>query len=299
MPRGLVPALTTAAVLAVPATAAAQEPRDIARAYLTANAAQFGVTAADVADTTITSQYVTAGTGVTHVNLNQRYNGLDVAGGHVTVNVGADKQVKYAAGRLLKVAPAVTTTATLSVTGAVESAADELGLEEPERLSVVQRKGAETTLTDGGISSAPIGAKQVFHPVGDALRLAYQVTIDDATDSHLWHVTIDARTGEELAREDWVDHDDLDELESRLGRGEATATATATAAPTARAFQQAFSLASPNPVNDGSTYRVIAWPAESPNDAVRSLIGNPADSLASPFGWHDVNGATGADFSTT
>lgn len=293
MPRGLVPALTTAAVLAVPATAAAQEPRDIARDYLTQNAAQFGVSAADVADTTVTSQYVTAGTGVTHVNLNQRYNGLDVAGGHVTVNVGADKQVKYAAGRLLKVAPATSTTPTLSVTGAVESAADELGLEEPERLSVVQRKGAETTLTDGGISSAPIGAKQVFHPVGDELRLAYQVTIDDATDSHLWFVTIDARTGEELARDDWTDHDDLDELESRLGREGAPA------APKARAFQSAFTLASPNPVNDGSAYRVIAWPAESPNDAVRSLVGNPADSLASPFGWHDVNGVAGADFSTT
>ncbi len=143
MPRGLVPALTTAAVLAVPATAAAQEPRDVARAYLTQNAAQFGVTAADVADMTTTSLYVTASTGVTHVNLNQRYNGLDVAGGHITVNVGADKQVKYAAGRLLKVAPAAAATATLDATDAVEAAASALGLEEPDAAAgaAPQRRG--------------------------------------------------------------------------------------------------------------------------------------------------------------
>ena len=110
--RGSVPAAISAALLAAPAAAAAQEPRDIAREYLKQNAAQFGVTPEDVADTTITSNYVTASTGVTHVNLNQRYNGLDVAGGHVTVNVGADKQVKYAAGRLLKVVPAASSTAT-------------------------------------------------------------------------------------------------------------------------------------------------------------------------------------------
>ncbi|MDA0141984.1 M36 family metallopeptidase [Solirubrobacter deserti] len=288
------PALVVAAVLAAPATASAQEPLAIAREYLKQNAAQFGVTAADVADTTPTSIYVTASTGVTHVNLNQRYNQLDVAGGHVTVNVGADKQVKYAAGRLLKVAPPASTAATLDAVGAVESAADELGLEDPERLRVTSRRGAETTLTDGGISSVPIGAKLLWHHDGNALRLAYQVTIDDATDSHLWNVTIDARTGEELARDDWVDHDDLDQLEQRLG-GEAEAEAP----KLAKAFQTTFTLASPTPVNDGSAYRVIAWPAESPNDAVRSLIGNPADTPGSPYGWHDVNGVAGADFATT
>ncbi len=55
----------------------------------------------------------------------------------------------------------------------------------------------------------------------------------------------------------------------------------------------------PTPVNDGSSYRVVALPDGEPNDADRALVANPADSLASPFGWHDTNGAAGAEYSTT
>ncbi|MDQ4041876.1 MAG: M36 family metallopeptidase, partial [Actinomycetota bacterium] len=40
-------------------------------------------------------------------------------------------------------------------------------------------------------------------------------------------------------------------------------------------------------------------PTESPNDADRTLLSNPADALASPFGWHDTNGAPGAEFTIT
>jgi hypothetical protein len=54
------------------------------------------------------------------------------------------------------------------------------------------------------------------------------------------------------------------------------------------------------------SYRVYARPAESPNHVSpappadgRTLLTNPADALASPFGWHDTNGAAGAEFTTT
>ena len=50
---------------------------------------------------------------------------------------------------------------------------------------------------------------------------------------------------------------------------------------------------------DGSAYRVFAWPNESPNDAGRTLVANPADSVASPRGWHDIDNSAGADFTTT
>jgi extracellular elastinolytic metalloproteinase len=56
---------------------------------------------------------------------------------------------------------------------------------------------------------------------------------------------------------------------------------------------------SPNPVIDGSSYRVLDLPTESPNDSERNLISNPADGLASPFGWHDTDGAPGAEFTIT
>jgi extracellular elastinolytic metalloproteinase len=38
---------------------------------------------------------------------------------------------------------------------------------------------------------------------------------------------------------------------------------------------------------------------ESPNDGDRVVIENPADAVASPFGWHDTNGLVGPEFTIT
>lgn len=53
-------------------------------------------------------------------------------------------------------------------------------------------------------------------------------------------------------------------------------------------------------------YRVYPQPTESPTHTSplppsdgRTLVVNPANSVASPFGWHDTNGAAGAEFTTT
>ncbi len=47
------------------------------------------------------------------------------------------------------------------------------------------------------------------------------------------------------------------------------------------------------------TYNVFAMPIESPYYGSRSLEVNPENSTASPFGWHDTDGAVGAEFTIT
>jgi hypothetical protein len=46
----------------------------------------------------------------------------------------------------------------------------------------------------------------------------------------------------------------------------------------------------------GDSYRVFRPPIATPAEGGRVLVVNPADSLASPFGWHDINGRPGADY---
>jgi extracellular elastinolytic metalloproteinase len=53
------------------------------------------------------------------------------------------------------------------------------------------------------------------------------------------------------------------------------------------------------PSTDGATYRVFPLPLESPSDGDRALVANAADPRASPFGWHDTNGAAGPEFTVT
>jgi extracellular elastinolytic metalloproteinase len=275
-------AIVAAAVC--PAVAAAQvgaaDARDIALDYVRDNAGALGTTRADVADLAVMSSYRSSHNRVTHVSVNQRHRGLEVFGAYATVNVAADGRVIFAGGSLVRGVTGGADSARLEPPGAVKAAANGLGLREPRDLRVLRRTARETVVSDGGISAEPIPARLGYQPTGDGLRLAWHVTIDDAADEHLWSATVDAASGKLLAKDDWTDHDNLDQLAERVGRADVAAAA----------FQPPF------PVADGSSYRALGFPTESVNDGPRTLIQTPADSAASPFGWHDTNGAAGAEY---
>ncbi len=270
------------------------EPVDIAIAYLRAQAATYGLDGSDVADLAVTSSPRSAHTGVTHVNLNQRFEGLEVFGGHGTVSIAEDGSVVFVGGSLIDGLRAATTEQPeSSATEVVEAAAEALDLAEPTGLRVLDGADAasgEALVTDGGISDEPIPARLGWQPTDDGLRLAWQVVIDDSTDSHLWNATIDDATGELLDLVDWTIEDSHEALSSTLARPASTAATSRLAAA---------ALQSSNPAVDGSSYRVFALPKEGPNDGPRTLESNPADATASPFGWHDTDGVAGPEFTTT
>jgi uncharacterized repeat protein (TIGR01451 family) len=49
----------------------------------------------------------------------------------------------------------------------------------------------------------------------------------------------------------------------------------------------------------GPRYNVWPAPMESPLDGSRKIVTDPADPLASPYGWHDTNGQPGEEYSIT
>lgn len=51
--------------------------------------------------------------------------------------------------------------------------------------------------------------------------------------------------------------------------------------------------------SDFASYNVFASPLVSPNEGGRTLVVDPQDATASPFGWHDTNGVAGAEFTDT
>ena len=288
--KAVVLSLGGAFALATAAQAAVTPEEALARAtaHVRANASALGVAAADLTDLAVTSSYASAHNGVTHVNLNQRYQGLEVFGGHVSVAVKADGSILHAAGSLVpSLAAGASGSPVLEAVDAVEAAAASLGLGAPTDLRVLTTEGGparRTTCSSAGVSRAPIPARLGWQPTADGLRRAWQLVIDDSSGPHMWNATVDAQTGALLGAEDWTTHDPLDELQATLG--DALLGASAPIGP-------------PNPVIDGSSYRVLALPTESPNDRERQLIDNPADGDASPFGWHDTDGAVGPEFTIT
>jgi hypothetical protein len=67
-------------------------------------------------------------------------------------------------------------------------------------------------------------------------------------------------------------------------------------------LRQAANAATPAPASAGpsaATYSAYALPSRNPFSGPRAAPTNPADPQASPYGWHDTNGAAGAEYTTT
>ncbi|HEX5541876.1 MAG TPA: metalloprotease, partial [Micromonospora sp.] len=188
-------------------------PESIAVNYLRTNPSRYGVSSADLSDLVVASSYTSSHNGVTHVNLAQRYKNLEVFGATATINIAKDGSVIFVGHSLapgLQQAPSAA--AALDAVDAVESAAKKLRLKAPRSPRVLSRSAdaaQRTVVSDSGISEQPIPARLGWQHTDDGLRMAWQLVIDEVDDSHLWNVTIDAKTGEMLEVDDWTSHDNL------------------------------------------------------------------------------------------
>src|SRR5690606_37263471 len=138
------------------------DPVQIALAHLRADPAGVGVAGNDLADLVPASSYRSPHNGVTHVNLNQRFEGLEVFGAYATVNVAPDGRVVFVGDSLVAGLPAGvsgTPGAGLDAVAAVEAAATGLDLDRPVGLRPLARRvgpAQQTLLSGGGISDDPI-----------------------------------------------------------------------------------------------------------------------------------------------
>jgi hypothetical protein len=277
------------------------KPLDIALGFIKQSRQKFGLSETDVLDSKVTDQYTDRHNGVTHIYLRQQIEGIEVVGAEMSTNVARDGKVINLNSSFIKElrAAAKRRNASLSPVQAVEAVTRHLGLtltEPLETLETIAGSQRETTFSKGGVSSEPIHVKLVFQPVAEnEVRLAWSVEVSEISGQHWWNISVDAETGEILAGYDYIDHDNWgSNFAPDVARNKNFAARTAAAAPRA-----SLAAASTATVTDGSAYNVYAFPLESPNDGSNTMVWNPANSLASPFGWHDTNGATGAEYTRT
>src|SRR5690554_5920269 len=103
---------------------------------------------------------------------------------------------------------------------------------------------------------------------------------------HWWHVRVDAQTGELLDQTDWVS-------QCNVGPG------SGSHAGHNHTIEEFTSFDIPNSFVLGAIYNVFAIPVESPSHGARSIVVDPENLSASPYGWHDTNGQPGVEFTTT
>jgi hypothetical protein len=234
-------------------------PLDLARDYLQKNKQDLGLTGADVKDAVVTDMYTDAHNGVTHIYFQQQHKGIEVQTSNLGVHMTSDGTVASVGGSFVS-----NLAAEIRGESAKQDARSALVHAARELgLSPARLPGEGTT--KGGPEQAVVfdGAGLSATPI--PAKLVYVPTGSGVRLG--WNVQIEEASGLHW----W--------------------NASVDAETGALLFKDDF-------IADAG-YNVYALPKESPTDGPRTLETDPHDPAASPFGWHDTNGAAGAEFTRT
>jgi len=178
----------------------------------------------------------------------------------------------------------------IDVEEAVRSAAVACGIVSPQT-RIIETRDNKTILDGGNISSAPIEPFLTWVVRDGALVLGYQLEIAIIGALDHYQVIVDSRDGTLLNKINYKlsckfegpgqyanhSHDSrcLDNHQSNI------LASTATPAPP--------------PSGEVSKYRVYELPIQAPNFGSSKVVVSPFDTVASPYGWHDLDGKEGMD----
>ena len=234
------------------------EPLDVALDYVKAQLPALGLSEADLADYEVTDSVYSRLSGVTHIYLRQKYQGLPIFNAQLHVNVTEDGRILSVNNAFVPNLGPVTKSSTPTITAAeaVASAAIHLGVDlkaMPKALSSESDGARRTHMKVDELSMAPIEAKLMWLPIRSGeVRLVWNFIVETTDTLHWFEMNIDAESSEVWTRFDQIASDN---------------------------------------------YRVYPEPVESPihttplppSDA-RVLVVNPEDATASPNDWFSGSG---------
>jgi len=268
-----------------------QSKLDIALEYIEQKRSDWQLTSQDVQNLQVSDQYTSQNNGLTHIYFIQRHAGIPLYNGILNVNVLPNDDILYASSQFLpNLAEAVNTTLPdLSPRDAILAAAQHFGLRTNKTLLAIRKDDAQTFYFDGGeLSNSEIKVQLQYQRMPNkTARLAWDLALDMKNSSDYWSVRVDAVTGEILDQHNYTVYCAMGNLVGHKHNDGCTNYVDNVA--------QSPSMF----LNDGATYNVFPLPIESPIHGERELVVNPADTVASPFGWHDTDGMAGAEYMIT
>ncbi|MEZ4825653.1 MAG: T9SS-dependent M36 family metallopeptidase [Bacteroidia bacterium] len=258
----------------------AQELPAFVGKYLEKNRLKWNLTPSDIISPEVTDSFTTPATGRTYLYFRQVYHGIPVTGTESMVVFSPGEKVEVVSVRFRNnIAGAVATVIpVISPRQAVGFAAEAMGSPVLQPLKVLTSAAGingKTVFSTGGISQEPIPVSLALFS-GESeqpVSLSWNLQIYTLTGEHWWDIWVDATDGQILHFADWV-----------------TACDPGFSPPGESAVQESLGA---------GEYHVFPLPLENPLIGPRSFVFDPSEPLASPFGWHDTNGISGEEFTTT
>ncbi|GEQ86856.1 hypothetical protein ULMS_23640 [Patiriisocius marinistellae] len=246
----------------------------------------------------ITSEHVSSVSGIHHVYLRQAINGLGIYGTESSVHLNASGKTLITHNNFLLDAPQSITSSSASISAldAIQSVVNKMGYSNDNLKLLKKDNGVEQKMlfSGGNISERDIPAKLLYYySKMTGTRIVWELSIKETNGVAWWNFQIDAVTGAILNKENWIvscnilgNHETHDHSSQEISEEINIETKTISNPTTAENAMV-------------GNYNVYAMPVESPNYGGRTMEANPDNATASPFGWHDTNGANGAEFTIT
>jgi uncharacterized repeat protein (TIGR01451 family) len=292
------------------------DAEQIAFTYLKKNAPAWQLTEADIADVAVQQTYQTVHNGVWHVYLLQRHAGIEVFNAISNINILANGDILLANNRFVSNLRVNAVTPVLNPSDALRFLLNDIGFSDKENPKFLAQIDKNTfVFAPEKIAHRDITIKLKYQAVDNSPihHLAWDIELDATNSDDVWSVRIDALTGQILEKNSLTikcqfehgylhNHDeDCRNVQSHTPLSHRSPLDKISPLHESQRTDVQANNFVPNVVDvlNGGTYRVFALPVESPLYGEQSLLVNPADPIASPYGWHDTTGVAGAEFTTT
>ena len=250
------------------------------------------VKSADIKDLYVEKQFFDKKTGINHVYVGQRFQGVKVKDAISSLALREGVVVYFANAFIFDLATK-SNTATPSVTPqqAIDKVLTHFKLGTLSNKKAIFSNSNEYIFEKGAVSQNDIPVNLRFTSVDDKLILSWTVEVYTVDSQHLWNVTVNATTGEIIEIKDFV-------LKCDFGTPDTCYNHNHEHSQTTKPAPFNLFKNSNATVGLGAQYNVFPYPLESPNHGSRQLVVDP-ERTASPFGWHDTDGIVGPEFTIT
>ena len=264
--------------------------KDLIDSYISQN----NLNTNDLKDWYLSSEHISNTSQIKHSYVYQRFNGIEVYNSMLSFHENQNGFLLHSNNQITEnlASKINASNPILSHIDAISSFANLQNYNTSNFPSLIAETGGSdqrSVFSGGNISENDIKVKLMYVPVSNtSVRLAYDFDILEANTGDWWSVKIDAIDGSLLSQVNWtVSCNHLFEGNIKYGSQHCNHHSCSDEKP-----NENLNL---NP----DSYRVFGMPVESPSHGTRTLEIDPADLTASPYGWHDINGVAGAEYTIT
>lgn len=266
----------------------AQSTQERINTYFESEYAHLGLSQEDFSDFEIKNEHSSNQFDISYAYAHQRYEGIVIYNAIANFAFN-DNEMRMTGNRFISdVASRINTTnATISKRDAIYNAALELGINVSSAVDIDKTKDdkGNNVFVASEISSELIPVSLCYTLDGEDLKLAWDLSILNGND--WWSVRVDATTGTIINQVNWM-------VSCSFGTA---GSCNDHAHPISPEVEEQVMMPAPPPSTDA--YRVLEIPIESPYHGSDALVVGPYDATASPYGWHDIDGVAGEEYTIT